>query len=110
MEQAIKDILNTSYYSDEDKLEKLKKLEESIETARKILKGEFCFCKECQDYYYAQSFFTDTKTEKQNICVYSDPINSGGDEYEWWNVKITYLSCPKGHKTILSEERVSKLK
>lgn len=49
-------------------------------------------------------FFTDTEDVDERVCVYSDPINSGGDEYETKKVRYTYKICPKGCKHQINRE------
>lgn len=105
MNDVIKKIVE-SKLSKKDKIQSLKKLSDDIEMANGILSGKFVYCSECDDYYLAQSFLTDTKTEKTQILIYSDPINSGGNEYADGYADITYSICPKGHrKQIARSER-----
>lgn len=105
MNDVIKKIVESKLSKDE-KIHSLKKLSDDIEMANGILSGEFVYCAECDDYYLAQSFLIDTKTENTQILIYSDPINSGGNEYADGYVDITYSICPKGHrKQIARSER-----
>lgn len=97
MNDVIKKIVE-SKLSKEDKIQSLKKLSNDIEMANGILSGKFVYCAECDDYYLAKSFLTEEKTEKTQILIYSDPINSGGNEYADGYVDITYSICPKGHR------------
>ena len=97
MNDVIKKIVE-SKISKEDKIHSLKKLSDDIEMANGILSGKFVYCDECDDYYLAQSFLTDMKAEKTQILIYSDPINSGGNEYADGYADITYRICPKGHR------------
>lgn len=39
---------------------------------------------------------SDTETKNARICIYRDPINSGGNDYADGFVDITYSICPKG--------------
>ena len=66
--------------------------------ARGILSGKFKYCPECDDYYLAKSYLSDTETKPTRICIYEDPINSGGNDYADGFVDITYSICPKGHR------------
>ena len=97
MNDVIKKIVE-SKISKEDKIQSLKKLSDDIEMANGILSGKFVYCDECDDYYLTQSFLTDMETEKTQILIYSDPINSGGNEYADGYADITYRICPKGHR------------
>lgn len=84
--------------SQEKKLEALSMLENDIKMAMRILDGTYTYCEECKDFFLTESFLTKTEIENVRICTYSDPINSGGDEYVNGHAKITYRVCPKGHK------------
>ena len=97
MNKIIRDIIDKKC-SDKQKKNELDKLSEDIEMALGILSGKFKYCSECDDYYLAKSFLSDIETKNTKICVWEDPINSGGNEYEDGNVDITYSICPKGHK------------
>ena len=35
------------------------------------------------------------------VCVYEDPINSGGNDYVDGYADISYSVCPKGHKHVV---------
>lgn len=105
MHDFIKSIINSNQ-SSADKTRLLNDIKGSIEIAEKVLSGEYKYCPECDDYYLAESFITKPETEKIRICTYSDPINSGSDEYADGFAVITYSICPKGHKhEIHREER-----
>ena len=97
MNDVIKKIVE-SKLSKEEKIQSLKRISNDIEMANGILSGKFVYCEECDDYYLAKSFLTEEKTEKTQILIYSDPINSGGNEYADGYADITYSICPKGHK------------
>ena len=84
--------------SEEEKMQSLKRIGDGREMANGILSGKFVYCEECDDYYLAKSFLTEEKAEKTQILIYSDPINSGGNEYADGYADITYSICPKGHK------------
>ena len=105
MNSVIKDILKRKI-NIEDKRNALNLLEKDIEIARKILSGEMIYCENCDDYFLARSFFKDTKIKKESVCIYSDPINSGGNEYADRNVLYTYLICPKGHKHLIDRKEL----
>ena len=45
-----------------------------------------------------QSFFSEKETIPVRICVYEDPINSGGNDYKNGYADVVYRVCPKGHK------------
>lgn len=79
------------------------KLASMAATAAAIEKGEFEYCSKCKDWYNIKSFYTETKTKVERVCTYSDPINSGGNEYADKSVTYTYRMCPKNHK--VSEDR-----
>lgn len=100
MHKVIKEILMSDKTS-ETKRKQIDEIKESINLAERIFTGELAFCKLCQDYYMSKSFYTDTIVEEENVCVYSDPINSGGDEYERQKFKYTRRYCPKGHAVLL---------
>lgn len=101
MHPVIKSILDKDI-SMEEKKEEIQEIKKSIELAERIFTGELRYCKKCGDYYLSRSFFTDTEIVEENICTYSDPINSGGDEYERKEVKYMYRYCPKGCKEVIS--------
>ena len=102
MNNVIKDIIKRKC-SKEDKVKALSSLKEDIAIAEKIISGELSYCEDCDDYYLSSSFQIQTKRETQLVCVYSDPINSGGDEYANKNCNITYRICPKNHKKIINK-------
>lgn len=97
MNKIIKDIINKNC-SDKEKNKELDKLNDEIEMAKGILNGKFQYCPECDDYYLTRSYLTDRETKNAKICIYQDPINSGGNDYSDGFVDITYSTCPKGHK------------
>ena len=105
MNSVIKDILKRKV-NIEDKRNALNSLEKDIEIARKILSGEMIYCENCDDYFLAHSFFQDIETKKESVCTYSDPINSGGNEYADRDVLYTYLICPKGHKHLIDRKEL----
>ena len=97
MNKIIKDIIDRNC-SKEEKDKSLVLLADEIEMAKGILSGKYQYCKKCDDYYLTKSFLTEAESKETRICVWSDPINSGGNEYEDGYVDITYSVCPKGHR------------
>lgn len=97
MNKEVKNILK-SYNTKNAQLKALSQLEEDIEFAKGVVDGTFQYCEKCDDYYLAKSFLHDFETKKAQICIYQDPINSGGNEYVKGIVHIKYKICPKGHK------------
>ncbi len=102
MNKVIQDIIIDKKCSKTEKNKALDLLSNEIEIAKDILSGKYQYCPDCNDYYLAESYLTKPETEKTRICVYNDPINSGGDEYEDGFLDITYSICPKGHKHEIS--------
>lgn len=96
MNKFIKDILERQCNTDA-KIE-LEALQEDIRVALGVIEGTYKYCVKCNDYYLVKSFMTEIETHETKICTWSDPINSGGNEYEDGYVDITYKVCPKGHK------------
>ena len=96
MRPEIKEIIANQSMSVEEKQHILYEFQESINLAEKYL-TEYRYCPHCQEFYISKSFFIDTSYEEENVCTYSDPINSGGNEYERRRIKYTNLMCPKGH-------------
>lgn len=103
MHHIIKDILDNDC-SIESKKSQIAELKESIKLAEQIFSGKFAYCKKCGDYYLSKSFIVETKIVTERVCTYSDPINSGGDEYENKDIRYTYKYCPKGCKHIINRE------
>lgn len=97
MNKIIKDIIDRNC-TDEEKKKALNSLSNEINMAKGILSGKFKYCPDCDDYYLSKSYLTETETKETKICVYCDPINSGGNDYDDGYVDITYSICPKGHK------------
>lgn len=89
---------------DSEKLKVLKQYEDDIKTAKDIISGKFTYCEDCKDYYFTQSFFSKKETIPAKICVYEDPINSGGNDYIDGYADITYRVCPKGHKHVIDRK------
>ena len=97
MDKVIKNII-ISRATNQEKNEQLDSLLADINIAKDILSGKLTYCKECDDYYLSESFLTKYETKPTRICIYEDPINSGGNDYVNGYVDITYCICPKGHK------------
>lgn len=97
MNKVVKDIINRRCTS-EEKYKTLDLLSNDIDIAKGILSGKFQYCPDCDDYYFSKSYLTEVETEETRICVYEDPINSGGNDYVDGYTDITYSICPKGHK------------
>lgn len=97
MNKIIKDIVDRNC-SKEEKNKALDLLNDEIRMAKGILSGKYEYCPCCDDYYLTKSYLTETETKKTKICIYRDPINSGGNDYADGFVDITYSICPKGHK------------
>lgn len=108
MNSIVKDILNKNL-SQEAKAKTLAELKKDIEFAEKILSGKCEYCETCDDYYLAGSFLHRTETKVGQVCVYKDPINSGGNEYQTGYIDTIYKMCPKGHEKIYrQDERLMK--
>lgn len=106
MNKIINDIINKKC-SENEKKKELDTLSSEIEMAKGILSGKFLYCPSCNDYYLSKSYLTDSEIKDEKICIYQDPINSGGNDYADGYVKIVYSICPKGHKREINrEERV----
>ena len=103
MHPIIKEIFDKNITSDK-KAKEIADIKASIEIAERIFSGEFAYCMKCGDYFLSKSFVVDTEVVTERVCTYSDPINSGGDEYENKKVKYTYKYCPKGCKHIINRE------
>lgn len=101
--QIIKNILDKNI-SNKEKAKEIEDIKASIEVAEKIFSGEFTYCMKCGDYFLTEGFITRTEVVTERVCTYSDPINSGGDEYGNRKVRYTYLYCPKGCKHTTNRE------
>ncbi len=99
MNSNIKKLLNT--YKNE---EELRKLEDDIKVVKDIFSGKYCYCEDCSDYYLSESFICKEEVNEESVCIYKDPINSGGNEYKNKLVRKHYTICPKGHKKIKYSE------
>lgn len=100
---VVKDIICKNI-GDKEKYKELDLLSDDIEMAKGILAGKFKYCPECDDYYLYKSYLTESETKNARICIYQDPINSGGNDYANGFVDITYSICPKGHKHEVSRK------
>ena len=107
MNKVIRDIVDRNW-ANEDKNRTLDSLIDDINMAKGILSGKFTYCQECDDYYLTKSYLTEHETKPTRICVYEDPINSGGNDYVDGEVYITYKVCPKGHKHEINREEIRK--
>ena len=96
MEEIIEKLL-LSNKNDNKKREEINKIKSSCEEALKYLSGEYKYCPQCREYYRKKSFEFVTRTKEENVCVYEDIINSGGNEYEKQMVTRNYRVCPKDH-------------
>ena len=83
--------------SDREKLDKLNSFIEEAKIAIDIVKGKYKQCPKCKDYYLSNSFLSEEEIKEEQICVYEDPINSGGNDYALGKVKYVKMICPKGH-------------
>lgn len=84
-----------------DKKEKKAALEEielDLFVAKGVLDETFKYCPQCKEYYMKESFFNKKERKDTKVCIYVDPINSGGNDYANGFADITYEVCPKGHK------------
>ena len=107
MDQLIKNILERELSKD-DKLKALDSLTDDINMARGILSGKYTYCPKCDDYYLTKSYLTEHETQPTRICVYEDPINSGGNDYVDGEAYITYMVCPKEHRREVDREERKK--
>ena len=107
MNKVIRDIIDRNC-TNEDKKGALDSLINDINIAKGILSGKFTYCPKCDDYYLTKSYLTEHETKPTRICVYEDPINSGGNDYVDGEAYITYKVCPKGHKLEIDREERKK--
>ena len=105
MNKMIKDIIERNC-SKEDKDKALDSLTNDIALAKDILSGKYKYCPKCKDYYHSKSFFTEREVKTTDVCTYSDPINSSGNEYTEKDIEYTYSVCPKGHKELIHSQIV----
>lgn len=103
MNKIIKDIIGRKY-TKEEKVKILDSLSDDIKIAKELLSDKYKYCPECDDYYLSKSYLTEVETKPTQICVYEDPINSGGNDYVDGDAYITYKICPKGHKHEINRE------
>lgn len=104
MHSAIKEVLECNSTTNRQKTEEISRLKESINIAEQILAGKFTYCKSCGDYFLSKSFITETEVIDELVCIYADPINSGGSEYAKKPIRYTYKYCPKGCKQQIQRE------
>lgn len=107
MRKEIRDILNSNR-TKEEKYLAMNQLFEEVRTGQRILSGEIKYCAECDDYYLAKSFLTETETRESKVCIYEDWMNSGGNEYADGFIDTVYEVCPKGHKRKIRENEREK--
>lgn len=62
------------------------------------IRSGYKLCPRCNTYYRETTWDTVTESKTERVCIYEDPINSGGNEYKDKLVKRTYEVCPVGHK------------
>ena len=109
MEKVIKDIIDREC-SIEDKERALNNLSKDIEIAKKIINGGYGYCSECDDYYLMRTFFT----EKENVVTEADISHSKfeclGGQDRAIHSEILYRVCPKGHKEIVYQNNLMKVK
>ena len=103
MNKVIRDIVDRNC-ANEDKNRALDSLIDDINMAKGILSGKFTYCPECDDYYLTKSYLMEHETKPTRICVYEDPINSGGNDYVDGYADILYRVCPKGHKHVVDRK------
>lgn len=76
-----------------------KKINEAYEKRNEIIeKGKkegMIECKYCNKYSHNLDFSIIEKLETKIECTWSDPINSGGNDYAIIERKNTYYKCPK---------------
>lgn len=92
--QQIDDIIDGDL-TIKEKQDLIVKLTKELET--EVRKG-YTFCPKCKTYYRETSWSRKLETKLENVCVYSDPINSSGNEYAEKEVTHNYNICPAGHK------------
>ena len=97
MNNTISEILFNTSLKNKSKKDKITDIKNSCEEALKYLSGEYRFCPYCKEFYRKKSFEFVTRTREENVCVYEDIINSGGNEYEKQMVTRNYRICPKDH-------------
>lgn len=103
MDKVIKNII-ISRATNQEKNEQLDALLADINVAKNIVSGKLTYCKDCDDYYLTDSFLEQRETKPTRICIYEDPINSGGNDYVDGYADIIYSICPKGHKHEVDRE------
>ena len=96
--KVISDILFSTTLKREEKQAQIKKIVNAGSEALEYLNGNYRFCPQCKDFYRKQSFEFVEETKDEQVCVYDDPINSGGNEYETKPVTRQYHICPKNHR------------
>lgn len=84
-------------------LERLSEMQTNIGLLRD---GKLEYCEKCKEFYNSKSFFTESETRNERICIYEDPINSGGNEYDNGQVEYRYRVCPKNHRSLMDRQWV----
>lgn len=100
--KVLKDISDGSM-SKKDAQQYIQELKNIAQLAEDIANGNTRYCEKCNDYYLAKSFFTEYESKSERILTYSDPINSGGNEYRDGKMRYTYQVCPKGHRSLIDK-------
>lgn len=100
MNETVKEIIKSSW-DEEHKNKALDQLLKDIQIGRDIVSGKLKYCHECDDYYLAKSFYTESESKEEQICVHEDCINSGGNECVDGIIDTIYEVCPKGHRRII---------
>lgn len=90
----------------DSKIKALSDLENDINIAKEIITGKYIYCNDCDDYYLTGSFMEEKEYKVEKILVYSDPINSSGNEYADGRVEYIYKICPKGHKHKINRREI----
>lgn len=96
-EAQIEDILHGSY----SVKEKLKLIDELSKDFVKEVKIGYRYCSKCNNYYRDKSWDITSETKIESVCIYQDPINSGGNEYKDKEITRIYCVCPMGHKELI---------
>jgi hypothetical protein len=95
MDSTIKTILNAQMKK-ERKLYALNELSKDIEFAKDVISGKYKYCKECDDYYLAQSFIVESRYD----FAKDDNKNECRDKL----IYVMFETCPKGHKKEIYRE------
>lgn len=107
MNKEIKKIMISNKTTKQKKNE-LDLLSEQIKLAKLMLEENFLYCSDCDNFYLAKSFTTETETEDFKICVYKDLMHEDENKYAEGFCHIKYRVCPKGHKHELFRNKLTK--